>query len=102
MTWLDAYAFPREKGHADSEAASKEYSKLARRLVSHGTTTALVFGTVYKEACQCLALCMRQQGMRGLVGKVCMDRQASVRSCTMHHACVSIMARLFHHLLYIL
>lgn len=90
MTWLDAYAFPREKGHADSEAASKEYSKLARRLVSHGTTTALVFGTVYKEACQRLALCMQQQGMRGLVGKVCMDRQALLLLCTLHDALLCV------------
>jgi guanine deaminase len=69
MEWLNTYAFPRETAHSDSDAATKEYMKLCNRLVAHGTTTVLIFGTIYKEACQRLA-----QGLRGFVGKVCMDR----------------------------
>ena len=84
MTWLSAYAFPREKGHSDAGAASREYTKLAKRLAAHGTTTALVFGTLHKEACQQLALCMQKQGLRGYIGKVCMDRQVyQIHLCLM-------------------
>ena len=32
MDWLDVYAFPREQAHANLEAASQEYAKLAARL----------------------------------------------------------------------
>ena len=74
MEWLNTYAFPRETAHSDSVAATKEYMKLCNRLVADGTTTVLVFGTIYKEACQRLALCLQAQGLRGFVGKVCMDR----------------------------
>ena len=74
MEWLEAYAFPRETAHSDADAASREYRKLCSRLIAHGTTTALFFGTIHKAACQRLALCLQQQGLRGYVGKVCMDR----------------------------
>ncbi|DBA75076.1 TPA: hypothetical protein ACH3X1_010409 [Trebouxia sp. C0004] len=76
MEWLNTYAFPRETAHSDSDAATKEYMKLCNRLVAHGTTTVLIFGTIYKAACQRLALCLQAQGLRGFVGKVCMDRQS--------------------------
>ena len=74
MEWLGAYAFPREKAHSDTEAARAEYDKLAARLLEHGTTTALLFGTMHRQACQQLALTFQQHGLRAFVGKVCMDR----------------------------
>lgn len=77
MEWLNTYAFPRETGHSDSQVATREYKKLCSRLAAHGTTTALIFGTIYKEACQRLALCLQAQGLRGFVGKVCMDRSVN-------------------------
>ena len=76
MEWLEAYAFPRETAHSVADAATKEYTKLCSRLVTHGTTTALMFGTIHKTACQQLALCVQAKGMRGFVVKVCMDRYA--------------------------
>ncbi len=76
MEWLGAYAFPREKAHADTQAARAEYEKLATRLSKHGTTTALLFGTMHRPACQQLALAFQQRGLRAFVGKVCMDRSA--------------------------
>ena len=76
MEWLGAYAFPREKAHADTEAAGAEYTRLAARLAAHGTTTALLFGTMHRQACQQLALTFQQRGLRTFLGKVCMDRSA--------------------------
>ena len=76
MEWLNTYAFPRETAHSDSHEAIQEYKKLCSRLVAHGTTTALIFGTIYKEACQRLALSLQSHGLRGFIGKVCMDRSA--------------------------
>ena len=78
MEWLNTYAFPRETAHSDSHEAIKEYKKLCSRLVAHGTTTTLIFGTIYKEACQRLALSLQSQGLRGFIGKVCMDRSATL------------------------
>ncbi len=85
MEWLNTYAFPRETAHSDSDAATKEYMKLCNRLVAHGTTTVLIFGTIYKEACQRLALCLQAQGLRGFVGKVCMDRWAAFAPSVCNH-----------------
>ncbi|KAK9853899.1 hypothetical protein WJX84_011060 [Apatococcus fuscideae] len=77
MEWLGAYAFPREKAHADAEAARAEYTRLAARLAAHGTTTALLFGTMHRQACQELALTFQQRGLRAFIGKVCMDRHSA-------------------------
>ena len=79
MEWLEAYAFPRETAHSEADAATNEYTKLCSRLVAHGTTTALMFGTIHKTACQQLALCVQAKGMRGFVGKVCMDRYSILK-----------------------
>lgn len=71
--WLNTYTFPLEAKYADVEFAEKVYSHLVDRLLSLGTTTALYFATVHKEASVVLAKTCAAKGQRGLVGKVVMD-----------------------------
>ena len=54
MEWLQHYTFPREQQHGERAVAEAEYRQLLRRLLSHGTTTALYFGSLHLQACEAL------------------------------------------------
>ncbi len=71
--WLGKYTFPLEARYADLDFAREAYGTLVRDLLAGGTTTALYFATVHREATQLLAEICLEQGQRGLVGKVVMD-----------------------------
>ena len=50
MKWLDEYAFKaEERMDADPDLAHKVYTRLAERLVEHGTGAVLLFGTIKTE-----------------------------------------------------
>lgn len=71
--WLDAYTFPLESKYSDLDFAGKVYTDLVGTLLANGTTTALYFATIHKEASYLLAQICAEKGQRGLVGKVVMD-----------------------------
>jgi len=75
--WLGKYTFPLEAKYADLDFAREAYGTLVRDLLSGGTTTALYFATVHREATQLLAEICLAEGQRGLVGKVVMDNHAT-------------------------
>lgn len=51
--WLETYTFPLEAKFADLDFARKVYQDLVTTLLANGTTTALYFATVHKEAVIC-------------------------------------------------
>lgn len=71
--WLNTYTFPIEAKFKDIDYAEKVYSEVVNTLLANGTTTALYFATVHKEASFKLAQICAKKGQRGLVGKVVMD-----------------------------
>ncbi|GGH21449.1 guanine deaminase [Paenibacillus segetis] len=71
--WLNTYTFPLESKFSDVDFAQKVYQDVVSTLLANGTTTALYFATVHKEASILLAKICAEQGQRGLVGKVVMD-----------------------------
>lgn len=71
--WLNTYTFPIESKFSDLEFAREVYDDLVHHLLANGTTTALYFATVHKEASLLLAKICAEKGQRGLVGKVVMD-----------------------------
>lgn len=75
--WLGKYTFPLEAQYADLDFARERYSTLVRDLLASGTTTALYFATVHRQATELLAEICLKQGQRALVGKVVMDDPAS-------------------------
>ncbi|WP_195571426.1 guanine deaminase [Paenibacillus sp. 1001270B_150601_E10] len=71
--WLNTYTFPLESKFSDLSFAEKVYGDVVSTLLANGTTTALYFATVHKEASLLLAELCTKKGQRGLVGKVVMD-----------------------------
>ncbi|MGM1049405.1 MAG: guanine deaminase [Bacillota bacterium] len=71
--WLNTYTFPLESKFSDLDFAQKVYDDVVSTLLANGTTTALYFATVHKEASLLLAQVCASKGQRGLVGKVVMD-----------------------------
>lgn len=71
--WLHTYTFPLEAKFSDLSFAVEVYRDLVSALLANGTTTALYFATVHKEASLLLAEICVEKGQRGLVGKVVMD-----------------------------
>ncbi|MDW0110570.1 guanine deaminase [Sporosarcina aquimarina] len=71
--WLSTYTFPSEAKFADVDYAKMVYEDVVDTLLANGTTTALYFATVHKEASVLLADICAKRGQRGLVGKVVMD-----------------------------
>ncbi|WP_019640717.1 guanine deaminase [Paenibacillus fonticola] len=71
--WLNTYTFPLESKFSDLDFAKKVYNDVVSTLLGNGTTTALYFATVHKEASLLLAEICADKGQRGLVGKVVMD-----------------------------
>jgi len=74
MEWLDHYTFPAEKKFEDREVAARHYPRVVRRTLKCGTTTAVYFASLHRQACEELVLCLERQGQRGVVCKVCMDK----------------------------
>ncbi|WIV19820.1 guanine deaminase [Paenibacillus polygoni] len=71
--WLHTYTFPLESKFSDLDFAKEVYDDVVSTLLANGTTTALYFATVHKEASILLAEICASKGQRGLVGKVVMD-----------------------------
>eukprot|EP00966_Prymnesium_polylepis_P303246 7004646-Prymnesium_polylepis.3 len=77
MEWLQHYTFPVEKRCADVELARAVYSRLVRRLLRHGTTTAVYYASIHLESTKLLVDICRAQGQRAVVGKVTMDQHGA-------------------------
>ncbi|KAF4547111.1 Amidohydrolase-like protein 10 [Elsinoe fawcettii] len=76
LSWLETYTFPTESRFQDLDFARRVYSRVVRRLLSHGTTTAAYYATVHVPATNLLAELCFEAGQRAFVGRVCMDRMA--------------------------
>ncbi|TCD70520.1 hypothetical protein EIP91_002865 [Steccherinum ochraceum] len=74
MEWLNQYAFKAEE-HIDADPilAEKVYTRLAERLLEHGTGAVVLFGTINEDANLILANAMLSRGVRAYVGKLSMD-----------------------------
>jgi len=76
LGWLETYAFPTEAKFSDLEYASKQAEFFLDQLLSNGTTTALVFGTVHPESVEAFFEKAQEKSLRMICGKVLMDRNA--------------------------
>lgn len=76
LQWLEDYTFPTEKKFADKAYASKISEFFLNQLLSNGTTTALVFGSVHPESVDAFFAVALNKNLRMIAGKVMMDRNA--------------------------
>ncbi|XP_027564759.1 guanine deaminase isoform X2 [Neopelma chrysocephalum] len=78
LQWLTTYTFPTEAKYQDSGFAEEVYTRVVRRTLKNGTTTACYFATIYTDTSLLLAEIIDKFGQRAFVGKVCMDMNDSV------------------------
>ncbi|OHT04142.1 Amidohydrolase family protein [Tritrichomonas foetus] len=76
LEWLNTYTFPAESKFSDLEHAKRIYNAVVKRTLACGTTTAVYFATIDKNASIILADICRSNGQRAYVGKVSMDRNS--------------------------
>ena len=74
LDWLDAYTFPVEARFADTDFARLVYRRLARDLITSGTTRVAMFSSRHTDATWVLMEELERAGVTGFVGKVNMDR----------------------------
>jgi len=76
LEWLETYTFPAELKFDDPEHALSIARFFLDQLLSNGTTTALVFGTVHPQSVDAFFTEAQAQKLRMICGKVMMDRHA--------------------------
>lgn len=76
LTWLEQYAFPTERRFVDPAFAAEIADFFLAELLRNGTTTAVVLCTVHPQSVDLLAERALRLGLRLVLGKVCMDRNA--------------------------
>jgi guanine deaminase len=76
LDWLQNHTFPAERAFADRAHADAAAEFFLDQLLSHGTTTALVFCTVHRQSVDALFEAALARNMRVIGGKVLMDRGA--------------------------
>nr|XP_015099161.1 guanine deaminase isoform X2 [Vicugna pacos] len=78
LEWLTKYTFPTEHKFQSIDFAEEVYTRVVRRTLKNGTTTACYFGTIHTDASLLLAEITDKFGQRAFVGKVCMDLNDTV------------------------
>ncbi|MGX6591177.1 guanine deaminase [Cetobacterium ceti] len=81
LPWLETYTFPEETKYADLDYAKNAYSKVIHELWKQGTTRAVLFGTIHREANELLMDMLNEAGLGAMVGKVNMDRNSPPTYC---------------------
>lgn len=76
LDWLNRYTFPTERRYADKHYASEMSDFFIKQLLRNGTTTAMVFCTVFPQSVDALFEAAEKKEMRLIAGKVMMDRNA--------------------------
>lgn len=73
LDWLERHIFPAEKAFADPVHAAAVADEFLDELLRHGTTSALVFGTVHAASVEAFFAAAEARDLRIICGKVLMD-----------------------------
>ena len=76
LPWLETYTFPAEARFADPAFSDRAWKAFLNHLWAVGTLRFAAFATVHKEAAWRLMELSEASGLRGLIGKVNMDRNS--------------------------
>ena len=76
LEWLSKYTFPTERKFSDKKYARKIANFFLDELLKNGTTTALVFATVFPESVDAFFEAAKERNLRMITGKVMMNRNA--------------------------
>ena len=73
LDWLERSTFPAERAFADPAHAHEVAAAFLDELLRNGTTTAMVFGSVHRQATEALFEAALARNMRLIAGKSMMD-----------------------------
>ncbi len=76
LEWLEKYTFPEERKFQDFEYASRVAEFFLDELLRNGTTTAMVWTTVFAQSTEALFQAAARRCLRLIAGKIMMDRNA--------------------------
>ena len=76
LEWLSTYTFPTERKFADRNYAQEIAAIFLDELLRNGTTTALVFTSVFPQSTDAFFEEAQRRNLRMIAGKVMMDRNA--------------------------
>ncbi|WP_099203120.1 amidohydrolase family protein [Miniphocaeibacter massiliensis] len=76
LDWLNKYTFPEETKYKNIDYAKKSYKKLINKLWENGTTSSVIFGSIYNNSNILLAELIEESGLKSYIGKVNMDRNS--------------------------
>lgn len=74
LDWLRRIIFPAERRWADARFAASMSRRIAREIVSFGTTGVVAYATSHHASARAALAALGRAGLRGLVGQVLMDR----------------------------
>ena len=74
LHWLEQYTFPEEARFAEQAHAAEVAEFFLDELIRHGTTTAMVFGTVHRASADAIFEAAERRNLRMVAGQVMMDR----------------------------
>ena len=80
LKWLSEATFPAEAKWADVDYAKEMTGRVAKQLISHGTTAIAAYATVHHASAIAAIETLQSIGMHGVVGQVLMDRNAPKKS----------------------
>ena len=78
LDWLNNYTFPTELQFSDSDFSSVAADAFLKFLLQNGTTTAMVYTTVFAQSTHAFFSAAEKMNLRMIAGKVMMDRNAPV------------------------
>lgn len=81
LEWLEHYTFPAERQFSDAAHAQEVAEFFLDELLSNGTTTAQVLGTVHRTAVEAFFERSAARNLRMIAGKVLMDRNCPEYLC---------------------
>lgn len=76
LDWLNNYTFPMETQFSQEEFAAQKAEQFLKLLLENGTTSAMVYTTVYAQSTDCFFRAAASKNLRMIAGKVMMDRHA--------------------------
>lgn len=76
LDWLNDYTFPAELQFADRTFAAQAAEQFLKILLENGTTSALVYTTVFAQSTEAFFSAAAKRNLRMIAGKVMMDRHA--------------------------
>lgn len=76
MDWLNQYTFPAELKFSDKNYALEAAEQFIQLMLENGTTTAMVYTTVFAQSTDAFFEVAEKYGLRMIAGKVMMDRNA--------------------------